>query len=81
MNLGDVAEMAIKQERARWVEWLADVGYGIDFTHHPHPPCTPREVAEVYAEREPITELDLAAGETSTEVHEWAISQNTGWEA
>jgi hypothetical protein len=79
LSFGNVAGMAIKQERARWVEWLAVIGYGIDFTHHPHPPCTPRDVAAVYADREPIPACDLRDDEDSTDVHEWVIAQNTGW--
>lgn len=33
-----------------WLEWLVDIGYGVDFTHNPPPPCEPADLAEVYAE-------------------------------
>lgn len=40
------------QEISKWLTWLADIGYGVDFTHNPPPPCTPHQLAEVYAERD-----------------------------
>lgn len=33
-----------------WLEWLTEIGYGVDFTCTPPPPCEPAELAEVYAE-------------------------------
>lgn len=77
---GCAAEQSARKERARWLEWLVDVGYGVDFTHSPHPPCDPQEVADVMAAREPIPGCDLAPGETSADVHAWVLAENTGWE-
>jgi hypothetical protein len=48
-NLVSVAKGAEYVDRI-WLEWLVSIGYGVDFTHNPPPPCEPSALAEVYAE-------------------------------
>lgn len=50
-HLSGVARGAEYVDRV-WLEWLADIGYGVNFTNTPPPPCEPRDLAEVYAERD-----------------------------
>lgn len=63
------------KEQSKWLHWLAEIGYGIDFSSDVLPPCTPRQLAEVLAEREPLGEED------DVECWLWCIEENTGWGA
>lgn len=65
---------------SKWLHWLAEIGYGIDWSHDPHPPCTRRELAEVMNEIEPLDE-DALDSETGVDIWEWVIDTNTGWDS
>jgi hypothetical protein len=41
----------LADERLRWLDWLVDIGYGVDFTLAWQPPCEMQDLAEAYAER------------------------------
>ncbi|GAC1377749.1 MAG: hypothetical protein NVSMB4_07310 [Acidimicrobiales bacterium] len=43
---------AEREERARWVSWLYDIGYGIDFGNDIAPPCAAMDLAREYHRRE-----------------------------
>ena len=52
-----------------WHDWLAHIGYGVDMSMTPEPPCTLTELAEAYHRMEP---------DTSAEDWAWCITQETG---
>jgi hypothetical protein len=40
---------------SEWIEWLAQAGYGLDFTTDPPPPCSPSALAAEYNRLDPST--------------------------
>ena len=38
-----------------WIAWLAQVGYGLDVTTDPPPPCSPAALAAEYNRLDPLT--------------------------
>jgi len=40
---------------SEWIEWLAQAGYGLDFTTDPPPPCSPAALAAEYNRLDPLT--------------------------
>lgn len=38
-----------ERERGRWLAWLVEIGYGVDFVCAPPPPCTPSDLAEYHS--------------------------------
>ena len=52
-----------------WTDWLASIGYGIDFNSDADPPCTLDELAAAYVR---------VTGEEDVETWAWCIRENTG---
>lgn len=65
---------AAEAERRRWLNWLDQIGYGIDSSSDFPPPCTVRELAEVMQRREPIPD-----DEGGVDAYVWCIGEETGW--
>jgi hypothetical protein len=42
---------------SKWIEWLADIGYGLDVSTDPAPPCGRAELAAQYHRLDPTTSL------------------------
>lgn len=66
-------------ERRRWLNWLATTGYGQDFTHDDEPPCTPRELAEVLNERQPLDQDVTPGYTTGVDLWLWTLAECTGY--
>lgn len=78
--LNSAEETGRDKERRRWLDWLAKIGYGQDFVSDDEPPCSPRDLAEVLNESEPL-DFEAEDGETGVDVWVWVLAENTGWES
>ena len=58
-------------ERERWLDWLAEAAYGVDWRSDVDPPCTLKELAEAWQR------LDQP-GADNVEEMAWCIEQETG---
>jgi arylamine N-acetyltransferase len=45
-------------ERALWIRWLTDIGWGTDYLTFPLPPCSPFELAAEYHRVDPSRSLE-----------------------
>ena len=57
-------------ETTRFADWLARIGYGVDYRHDEHPPVTLTQLAEAYDR--------LGPGEATIEEWKWTITESTG---
>jgi hypothetical protein len=57
-QIGHAMRVGTEIRHEQWLRWLADIDYGVNFVCHPPPPCSIRELAAVYSERdgEPVEE-------------------------
>lgn len=53
---------------SKWTDWLASIGYGIDFASKADPPCTIEELADAYVR---------VTGEEGRQEWMWCIRENT----
>lgn len=65
-HVSRVIAVAVDQ---KWTDWLASVGYGIDYSSRADPPTTLSLLADAYVR---IT------GEEDRETWAWCITENTG---
>lgn len=63
-----------------WMNWLARVGYGIDWRNDDDPPCTLRELAKAYWEKEQMSwERESTMEETYRGIEQYIEDETGPW--